>query len=164
MPEQSCENPFSTRRVRPGAIAYEYAAPAGRQAALARFETAGRRGQIVGRMGREIRLLADLVRCWKQAGERVLLSELHDGQRRLPAASGRTRRERRRSWPSTVTNSWASGASAVCGVSAAVRDRLVVTCTSRWVYPTWPDAPFLETVERLARGLLGGETRGLRTK
>jgi hypothetical protein len=161
LPEQSCENPFSTRRVRPGAIAYEYAAPAGRQAALARFEAAGRRGQIVGPHGSgKSALLADLVRCWQRAGERVLLSELHDGQRRLPR---RFWSDARRERPTLVAvdgyeqlGFWARrGLRRFCrrgGIG------LVVTAHKSMGFPDLARcAPSLETVERLARGLLGGE-------
>lgn len=81
----SLENPFSTRFVRPGAITYRL--PPGNElnALITRFKTIGRAGQIVGpHGGGKSTLLADLVRLWEQAGERVVVIELHDGQRRLP--------------------------------------------------------------------------------
>ncbi len=81
----SRENPFSTRFVRPGAIAYRL--PSGRDlgSLAARFDSIGLAGQIVGPHGSgKSTLLADLIRLWEGAGQRVVLIELHDSERRLP--------------------------------------------------------------------------------
>jgi|LSQX01.2.fsa_nt_gb hypothetical protein len=163
LPEQPCENPFSTRRVRPGTIAYAYAAPAGWRAALARFEAAGRRGQIVGPHGAgKSALLADLIRHWKRAGERVLLCELHDGQRRLPRRFGP---DARRARPTLVAVDGYEqlGFAARRGLRRFCRRGgvgLVVTAHKSIGLPDLARcAPSLETVERLARGLLGGDAR-----
>jgi hypothetical protein len=79
------ENPFSTRRVRPGAIPYQY--PAGQDAAglLQRLRKNRWRGQIIGPHGSgKSSLLAALIRAIEHAGRHAVLVELHDGQRRLP--------------------------------------------------------------------------------
>ncbi|MHB8899315.1 MAG: hypothetical protein ACYC6Y_11260 [Thermoguttaceae bacterium] len=79
------ENPFSTRFTRPGAMPFQ--PPAGQDLPIlaARFEALGRAGQIVGPHGSgKSTLLADLVRHWEESGQRVVVIELHDGQRRLP--------------------------------------------------------------------------------
>ncbi len=81
----SLENPFSTRFVRPGAINYRLVPNRDLDGLITRFETIGRTGQIVGpHGGGKSTLLADLIRLWEQAGDRVVVIELHDGQRRLP--------------------------------------------------------------------------------
>ncbi len=79
------ENPFSTSRVRPGAIPYLF--PAGEDVGglIDRLRANGRWGQIVGRHGSgKSALLATLIPALEQAGYRPLLVELHDGARRLP--------------------------------------------------------------------------------
>lgn len=78
-------NPFSTRRVRPGALPYFF--PAGEDASgvLRRLAENGWRGQIVGPHGSgKSTLLAALRPAIEQRGRRVVLVELHDGQRRMP--------------------------------------------------------------------------------
>lgn len=81
----SCENPFSTRFVRPGALSYRLRPGHDLNVLITRFEAIGRAGQIVGpHGGGKSTLLTDLIQLWEQAGERVVVIELHDGQRRLP--------------------------------------------------------------------------------
>lgn len=161
MPGEFRENPFSARCVRPGAIAYAFRGPGGREAILARFAAAGRTGQIVGpHGGGKSALLADLIGSWTEAGERVVLCELHDGQRRLP----------RRFWselglarPTLLAvdgyeqlSFWAAR-----GLRRFCRRRrigLVITAHRSMGFPDLARcAPSLETVEKLVGGLLGGE-------
>jgi hypothetical protein len=83
----SAENPFSTRRVRPGAIPYRF--PPGNSAArlVERLGQNGWQGQIVGpHGGGKSALVATLVAALEQSGRRTLLVELHDRQRRLPVS------------------------------------------------------------------------------
>ncbi len=79
------ENPFSTRFVRPGAMPYRLVPAYDLTRLILRFEAIGRTGQIVGPHGSgKSTLLADLVRLWEEHGERIVVIELHDGQRQLP--------------------------------------------------------------------------------
>ena len=83
-------NPFSTRRVRPGAIVYIFPAGdnAGRMAE--RLKDAGWRGEIVGPHGSgKSALLATLIPAMRLLEMEPILIELHDGQRRLPIAPQR---------------------------------------------------------------------------
>jgi hypothetical protein len=85
------ENPFCSRRVRPGGIPYQF--PSGQSAAhlvdLLRRNVWW--GQIVGPHGSgKSALLATLMPDIERAGRRPLLVELHDGQRRLPLDLKRT--------------------------------------------------------------------------
>ena len=79
-------NPFATRSIRPGRIPFLF--PAGQQltALLDRLRGGGWWGQIVGPHGSgKSTLLAALLPALRAAGRQVVLLELHDGQRRLPA-------------------------------------------------------------------------------
>lgn len=79
------ENPFSTRRTRPGAI--EFVFRPGQDAAMLveRLRHTGWRGAIIGPHGTgKSALLATLMPAIKRAGRCPHLIELHDGQRRLP--------------------------------------------------------------------------------
>ncbi len=90
----SHENPFSTRFVRPGAIPYRLFPRRNLNSLVVRFEAIGRTGQIVGPHGSgKSTLLADLIHLWEETGERVVLVELHDGQRRLPICLTKLLRE-----------------------------------------------------------------------
>lgn len=78
-------NPFATRYVRPGALAYRLAAETSLEDLVGRLAAAGWRGQIVGPHGSgKSTLLAALGPRLEAAGRRVVRIELHDGQRRLP--------------------------------------------------------------------------------
>lgn len=80
-------NPFSTRRVRPGAIAYCFPVGLDAETLLARLRENGWRGQIVGPHGSgKSALLATLIPAIERSGRQVVHVELHDGQRRLPLA------------------------------------------------------------------------------
>ena len=79
------ENPFCSRRIRPGGIPYRF--PSGQSASqlVDRLRRNGWWGQIVGPHGSgKSALLAALTPQIERAGRRTLLVELHDGQRRLP--------------------------------------------------------------------------------
>jgi hypothetical protein len=81
----SAPNPFSTGRVRPGAIPYRF--PAGKDTAstMRRLKKNAWRGQIVGPHGSgKSALVATLIAALETSGRPTLLFELHDGQRRLP--------------------------------------------------------------------------------
>ena len=85
MNAEDVENPFCTRRVRPGAMPFLFAGDLTAENAVARLRENGWRGQIVGPHGSgKSALLATLVPAIERAGRRVLLLELHDGQRTLP--------------------------------------------------------------------------------
>ena len=83
------ENPFCSRRIRPGALPFQF--PEGDDAAslVDRLARNGWWGQIVGPHGSgKSALLAALAPAIEQAGHNTLLIELHDGQRRLPMSLG----------------------------------------------------------------------------
>lgn len=85
------ENPFSTRRVRPGAVPFLFAGEQSTGRLIERLKENGWWGQIVGPHGAgKSALLATLVPVIEQAGRHTLLVELHDGQRRLPGGLLRT--------------------------------------------------------------------------
>jgi hypothetical protein len=84
MSKDPSENPFCTRRVRPGAIPFLF--PAGQDVAtlLQGLQENGWWGEIVGPHGSgKSALLATLIPQIELAGQRTVLVELHDGQRRL---------------------------------------------------------------------------------
>lgn len=79
------ENPFSTSRVRPGAIPYVFPSGEGVEGLLERLRGNDWWGEIVGKHGSgKSALLATLISAAERAGKRSLLIELHDGARRLP--------------------------------------------------------------------------------
>ncbi|HVX63903.1 MAG TPA: hypothetical protein VHC19_24990 [Pirellulales bacterium] len=79
-------NPFATRYVRPGAIAFRFAEGESARRLVARLQANGWRGQIVGAHGTgKSTLLASLRPALEAAGRSVVSFSLHDGQRRLPA-------------------------------------------------------------------------------
>jgi energy-coupling factor transporter ATP-binding protein EcfA2 len=79
------ENPFSTRRVRPGAIPYVFLPGHDAETMVARLKLAGWQGQIVGPHGSgKSTLLESLIPAIQHAGRTAVLVTLHDGQRRLP--------------------------------------------------------------------------------
>ena len=78
-------NPFASRRVRPGAIPFQF--PDGLDAVefVARLARLGWRGAIIGPHGTgKSTLLAALAPELERAGRNVRSIALHDGQRRLP--------------------------------------------------------------------------------
>jgi energy-coupling factor transporter ATP-binding protein EcfA2 len=79
------ENPFVTRRVRPGAIPYFFPPHVDAAALVDQWRAAGRRGAIVGPHGSgKSTLLAALRGALAQSGHTTHLVELHDDQHRLP--------------------------------------------------------------------------------
>jgi hypothetical protein len=75
------DNPFCTRRVRPGAIPFIFPTDQNVDSLIERLRQSGWRGQIIGPHGSgKSALLAALT----PALERPITITLHDGQRRLP--------------------------------------------------------------------------------
>ena len=78
-------NPFSTRFVRPGAIAYLFPAGTSADELLDRFVRSGRRGAIVGPHGSgKSTLLSALREALERRGRPVVVFTLRAGQRSLP--------------------------------------------------------------------------------
>lgn len=162
------ENPFSTRFVRPGEIPYRLSPSCDLQALVARFESRGRLGQIVGPHGSgKSTLLAELIRRWESSGERVVVVELHDGQRRLPLRL------------STLLHNESPTLIAVDGYEQLNRFNrrslcrfcrrkgigLVVTAHQSMGIPDLARcAAGVATVEEVVRHLLHGETTGITTE
>lgn len=85
MSNDASENPFCTRRVRPGAIPFLFPPGQDAESLVARLQANDWWGEIVGRHGSgKSALLATLIPHIELAGKRPMLVELHDGQRRLP--------------------------------------------------------------------------------
>jgi len=81
----SQENPFCTRRVRPGAIPFLFPPGEDAETLVRRLQENGWRGEIVGPHGSgKSALLAALLPSLERAGQQPLLIELRDRQRRLP--------------------------------------------------------------------------------
>ena len=81
----SSENPFCTRRVRPGAVSYCFPAGETVDDIVDRLCRNQWWGAIVGPHGTgKSTLLALLLKTIENAGRQVILFELHDGQRCLP--------------------------------------------------------------------------------
>jgi hypothetical protein len=79
------ENPFCTRRTRPGAMRYLFPPGASAEALLIDLERLGWRGAIVGPHGAgKSALLATLLTAVERGGRRVALLTLRDSRRRLP--------------------------------------------------------------------------------
>lgn len=80
------ENPFCTRRTRPGAMPYLFPPGTSVESLLADLARHGWRGAIVGPHGAgKSALLATLLPSVERDGRRTALFTLRDGQRRLPA-------------------------------------------------------------------------------
>jgi hypothetical protein len=87
----SGENPFSARRLRPGALPFLFPPDQSAAQLLNRLRANDWRGQIVGPHGSgKSALLAALTSALQAAGRRVHMVELHNGQRRLPRDFYRT--------------------------------------------------------------------------
>jgi hypothetical protein len=79
------DNPFSTNRVRPGALPFLFPPGQNAETLIGRLRQAGWRGEIIGRHGSgKSTLLAALTAALERAGQQTVLITLHDGQRRLP--------------------------------------------------------------------------------
>jgi hypothetical protein len=87
----TAENPFCSRRVRPGGLPYLFASGATAADLVDQLRRNAWWGQVVGPHGSgKSALLATLMPAIERAGRRTLLVELHDGQRRLPVDLRRT--------------------------------------------------------------------------
>ncbi len=81
----SGENPFCTRRIRPGALAYCFPPGATVEDLIDRLRRNSWLGEIVGPHGSgKSTLLSAILPAIEQAGRRPVLFELHDAERRLP--------------------------------------------------------------------------------
>jgi DNA replication protein DnaC len=79
------DNPFSTRRVRPGAVDFCFPEAAGLEELIDRLQRNLWRGEIVGPHGSgKSTLLYSFLTAIQQTGRNPILFELHDSQRRLP--------------------------------------------------------------------------------
>ena len=83
-------NPFATRWIRPGAIAYQFPAGASAEQLVEQLGRQRWRGQIVGPHGSgKTTLVHALIPPLQRAGRHVEHFTLHDGQRRLPVDAHR---------------------------------------------------------------------------
>jgi energy-coupling factor transporter ATP-binding protein EcfA2 len=79
------ENPFCTRRIRPGALPYLFPPGKDLETILKRLRGAAGWGEIIGPHGSgKSTLLAGLIPLLQAEGWQVERIDLHDGQRRLP--------------------------------------------------------------------------------
>jgi hypothetical protein len=79
------ENPFCTRRIRPGVVPFYFPAGMDVENLIDRLRCNQWRGEIVGPHGSgKSTLLASILEAVEQAGREVVCFELHDGQRSLP--------------------------------------------------------------------------------
>jgi hypothetical protein len=79
------ENPFCTKRVRPGSLPFIFPLGLGVETLVERLRQTNWWGEVVGPHGSgKSALLATLMPAIERAGHPTLLVELHDGQRRLP--------------------------------------------------------------------------------
>jgi hypothetical protein len=79
-------NPFATRFIRPGAVAYVFDQGQSVATLIERLARLGWWGQIIGPHGSgKSTLLAQLAAPFEQAGRRPAIFALHDGQRRMPS-------------------------------------------------------------------------------
>ncbi len=79
-------NPFSTRRIRPGAIPYVFSPNEDAASLVARLQANAWRGQIVGPHGSgKTSLVVALLPEIARAGREPILVTLHDGERSLAA-------------------------------------------------------------------------------
>jgi len=88
MPEQKItgENPFCTRRIRPGAVPFCFPSGVDVENLLDCLRRNQWRGEIVGPHGSgKSTLLASILKAVEQAGRQSVCFELHDGQRSLPS-------------------------------------------------------------------------------
>lgn len=79
------ENPFCTRRIRPGAVTYCFPAGVSVEDLVERLRRNRWRGEIIGPHGSgKSTLLSRFLAALEQAGCKPILFDLHDGQSRLP--------------------------------------------------------------------------------
>jgi hypothetical protein len=85
MTHETSENPFCTRRIRPGAIPFLFPAGQNAEILVERLQQNDWWGEIIGNHGSgKSALLATLIPSIERAGQRTTLVALHDGQRRFP--------------------------------------------------------------------------------
>lgn len=83
--DDTADNPFCTRRIRPGAMPFLFSVGQNAEALVERLQQNGWWGQIVGPHGSgKSALLATLIPSLELAGRHAVLVELHDGQRCVP--------------------------------------------------------------------------------
>jgi hypothetical protein len=88
--KQDGTNPFATRFVKPGALAFEFALGESTAKLVTRLAASGWRGAIVGPHGSgKSTLLAALLAELQAQGHGILIYRLHDGQRRLSPSPAR---------------------------------------------------------------------------
>jgi hypothetical protein len=81
------ENPFCTRRIKPGALRYQFPPESGLAQLLERLRNNAGWGEILGSHGSgKSTLLAELIPALQAAGWHAQRIDLHDGQRRLPVS------------------------------------------------------------------------------
>jgi len=79
------ENPFCTRRIRPGALPYLFAPGQNAKLLVGHLQENHWWGEIIGPHGSgKSSLLSAIIPAIEQTGKTTLLIELHDGQRQLP--------------------------------------------------------------------------------
>jgi hypothetical protein len=84
-PSNAPDNPFSARRISPGAIPFVFPPDQSAETLVDRLRQADWRGEIIGPHGSgKSTLLATLIAAIERAGQRTVLVVLHDGERRLP--------------------------------------------------------------------------------
>jgi hypothetical protein len=87
------QNPFCTRRVRPGALPFIFPPGQNAETLVDRLRQLGWWAEIIGPHGSgKSALLATLMPAIERAGLRTVLVELHDAERRLPLDLARERR------------------------------------------------------------------------
>jgi energy-coupling factor transporter ATP-binding protein EcfA2 len=85
-PDLEVDNPFSTTRIRPGALAFQHPPGETLENLVVRLRQSNWRGQIVGPHGSgKSTLLAALLPALEQAGRKPTLISCQGGQRRMPA-------------------------------------------------------------------------------
>ncbi len=165
-------NPFSTRYVRPGAIAYQFIDK--RQSAQRLVDQLARQqwcGQIVGPHGSgKSTLIATLIPLIEAAGRRVVLITLHDGERVLPIDLATLAGDSDCDKLLVIIDGYEQ-------LSAASRRQLKRLCKDRWwgllatahasvgLPDLFQSATSVELAERLVRSLAGeGDSPVMREK
>jgi hypothetical protein len=92
LPHDIRENPFCSRRIRPGAVPFLFPPDQNAETLVELLEQNHWWGEIIGPHGSgKSSLLASLIPVIERAGRPVVLVELHDGQRQLPIRLGDAR-------------------------------------------------------------------------
>jgi hypothetical protein len=153
-------NPFSTRFVRPGAIAYLFAPGTSAVELVARFAACGWRGQIIGPHGSgKSTLVASLAEPLALVGRRLWTVALRDGARRMHAGWAR---EAQAAGAGVIAVDGYEQLGAAARIALGVRCRrrgwgLLVTAHHDAGLPTLAaTSSSLKTVQTLAAGLQSG--------